>query len=284
MTFGIVAKPHRTDFAQHLREVFSWLVQRGCRALVDAEVVQTYGLTDIPATPRQELTRRSDVIVVFGGDGTMLSVVRSIGGLPTPILGVNMGTLGFLTSVKLEELYPALEKILNKDCKVDRRGLLKTEVHCSGKEPQVFHALNDAVINKGALARIISLETSIDGAFVADFMADGMIISTTTGSTAYSLSAGGPILFPALEALIVTPICPHTLTNRPFVVPSDRLIQIDLKDGDDVMLTMDGQIGVELTPGARITCTRSEHDIDLIHPVDKSFFDVLREKLRWAER
>ena len=284
MIFGIVAKPHRTDFAQHLREVFGWLVDRGCQTLVDAEVVENYGLKEIPATPRQELTRRSDVMVVFGGDGTMLSVVRSIGGLPTPILGVNMGTLGFLTSVKLEELYPALEKVLNKDYKVDRRGLLKTEVHSSGKPPQVFHALNDVVINKGALARIISMEVSIDGAYVAHFMADGMIISTTTGSTAYSLSAGGPILFPTLEALIVNPICPHTLTNRPFVVPSDSLIQITLKEGDDVRLTVDGQIGVELLPGARITCTRSEHDIDLIQPVDKSFFDLLREKLKWAQR
>lgn len=284
MIFGIVAKPHRTDFAQHLREVCKWLDQRGCQALVDGEVVENYRLERIKATPRQELIRLSDIMVVFGGDGTMLSVVRSIGGLPTPVLGVNMGTLGFLTSVKLEELFPALEKVIDKDYEVDRRGLLKTQVHCGDEPPQTFHALNDVVINKGALARIIAMEVVIDGAYVAQFMADGMIISTTTGSTAYSLSAGGPILFPALEAFIITPICPHTLTNRPFVVPSDRQIQVRLKEGDDVMLTVDGQIGVELSPGARLICTRSEHDIDLIRPFDKSFFDVLREKLKWAER
>ncbi|HSR49940.1 MAG TPA: NAD(+)/NADH kinase [Acidobacteriota bacterium] len=284
MKVGIVAKRHRTDFAQRLRTTLQWLQERQCTPRVDRDVVESYGLSDLEGLDRDKLVEESDFLVVFGGDGTMLSAARSVGASGTPILGVNMGSLGFLTSVRPEELYPALEKVLANDYFLDRRALLKAEVYTDGDEPEVYHALNDVVINKGTLARIISMHVTLDDDPITEYLADGLIISTPTGSTAYSLSAGGPILYPELEAFIVTPICPHTLTNRPIVAPSDRAIRVTLKQGEDVTLTIDGQVGVELNPGAEVVCTRSERHIDLLQPGDKTFFDVLRDKLKWGER
>ncbi|HSR70398.1 MAG TPA: NAD(+)/NADH kinase [Acidobacteriota bacterium] len=285
MKVGIVAKRHRTDFAERLQAILGWLGDRHCTPLVDRDLVEAYGFHDIEGFAREQLVEQSDFIVVFGGDGTMLSAARSVSGSGTPILGVNMGSLGFLTSVRPEELYPALERVLARDYYLDRRTLLRAAVYNNGgDEPKVYHALNDVVVNKGTLARIISMHVALDDDPITEYLADGLIISTPTGSTAYSLSAGGPILYPELEAFIVTPICPHTLTNRPIVAPSDRAISVTLKEGDDVMLTVDGQVGVELTPGAEIVCTRSHRHIDLLQPGDKTFFDVLRDKLKWGER
>ena len=284
MKIGIFAKLHRTDFSDSLQSFIEWLQERGCQPLVDSRTAENYRIDGIEGAPKDRIPSQSDLIIVLGGDGTLLSVVRQVGGQGTPILGVNLGTLGFLTSVRIDDLYPAVERVLRGEYRIDRRGLLKTEIRKPDEAAQVHHAFNDVVINKSALARIISMEAFIDDDFIARFLADGLIVSTPTGSTAYSLSAGGPILFPSLEAFIVTPICPHTLTNRPFVVPAKGTIRIELKDGDDVMATIDGQVGVELTCGSEIVCTQSEYRIDLIQPSNQRFFDVLREKLKWGER
>ncbi len=284
MKIGIFAKLHRTDFSDSLQSFIEWLQERGCQPLVDSGTAENYRIDGIEGAPKDRIPSQSDLIIVLGGDGTLLSVVRQVGGQGTPILGVNLGTLGFLTSVRIDDLYPAVERVLRGEYRIDRRGLLKTEIRKPDEAAQVHHAFNDVVINKSALARIISMEAFIDDDFIARFLADGLIVSTPTGSTAYSLSAGGPILFPSLEAFIVTPICPHTLTNRPFVVPAKGTIRIELKDGDDVMATIDGQVGVELTRGSEIVCTQSEYRIDLIQPSNQRFFDVLREKLKWGER
>lgn len=280
---GIFAKSHRTEFAGQLRETLAWLQARGCQAFVEDAVVRSFELGEVAASPGEEIPYLADAIVVFGGDGTMLAVARLIKDSQTPILGVNLGSLGFLTAVTLDELYPALECLLAGQYGIDRRSMLRADVHQEG-QVTTFDALNDVVINKGALARIISLDAFIGPDFIATFHADGMIVSTPTGSTAYSLSAGGPIIFPTLDSVILTPICPHTLTNRPLVVPLTSAIRLVLKLGEDVMLTVDGQTGLALLQGDEIVATRSAYEIQLIQPGHKGFFDVLREKLKWGER
>ena len=284
MKIGIVAKPHRPDFAAALEEVLQWLRSRDCEIIVEDSIVQTLALEEVVTATRENLADLVDVIVVFGGDGTMLSVARSIQGRAAQILGVNMGSLGFLTEITLDELYPALEQLLAGKHTIDRRSMLKIEVHDTNGSVRTYHALNDVVINKGAVARIISMDAFINEDFIANFLADGMIISTPTGSTAYSLSAGGPILYPTLDSVVLTPICSHTLTNRPLVIPAESSIRVVVRSGEDVMLTVDGQVGVALKEGEEIRCTRSEYQIELIQPGNKGFFDVLREKLKWGER
>lgn len=284
MKIGIIAKSHRTEFTGKLKETLEWLRARGCDAIVDKEVAEKFGLEKESAVAREEIPGLVDAIVVFGGDGTMLSVARLMGKNRTPILGVNLGSLGFLTEVTLDELYPALEQLLAGKHTIECRGMLKTQVHQGAGEVKVYHALNDAVINKGALARIFSIDAFVNDDFIANFHADGMIISTPTGSTAYSLAAGGPIVFPSLQSILMTPICPHTLTNRPLVIPAESRVRLVLKSGDDVMLTVDGQVGLSLREGDEIICTRSHYQIELIRPRHKSFFTVMREKLKWGER
>jgi NAD+ kinase len=281
---GIVAKPHNKDFAAILNQVVQWLQSRDCKTVVEESIVQAPPLDNVLTAPREKIPELVDVIVVFGGDGTMLSVARSIQGRNTQILGVNVGSLGFLTETTLDELYPVLERLLAGKHTTDRRSMLKIEVHHSNGTVGTYHALNDIVINKGTLARVISMDAFVNEDFIANFLADGMIISTPTGSTAYSLSAGGPVLYPTLDSVVMTPICSHTLTNRPLVIPAENSIRVVVKSGEDVMLTVDGQVGVALIEGEEIRCTRSEYQIDLIQHGDKSFFDVLREKFKWGER
>lgn len=284
MRVGVVSKPHRTEFARSLEEILQWLERRGCETLVEEGVLENFGLSGYPGVTREEMPSKVDVIIVFGGDGTILSVARAIGGNNAPILAVNLGSLGFLTEVTLDELFEALERLLKGEHRIDERRLLDATVKRSDGSSTSFHALNDVVITKGALARIIQLDAYIDDDFMATFLADGLIIATPTGSTAYSLAAGGPIVLPSLACTVVTPICPHTLTNRPLVFPPESKIRIILTSGDDVMLTVDGQQGVELAAEDEIVCTSSRLRIELIKPHNKSFFDVLREKLKWAQR
>ena len=285
MKIGIVAKSYRTDFAPSLKEILQWLRDHDCQIVVEKEVMQEFGLQEVTGVDRQNLPDSADVIVVFGGDGTLLSVAKMIQSRPARILGVNLGSLGFLTEVTLDELYPALESVLKGEYSVDRRRMLKIDVPGEAGSTSTYHAFNDAVIsNQGALARIICVETFVNEEFIARFLADGIIISTPTGSTAYSLSAGGPILYPTLDAILITPICPHTLTNRPLVIPAEGDVRVVIKSGQDVMLTLDGQEGLPLKEEDEVHCTRSEHQIELIKPGGKSFFDVLREKLKWGER
>ena len=284
MRVGVVSKPHRTEFARSLEEILQWLERRGCETLVEEGVLENFRLSGYPGVTREEMPSKVDAIIVFGGDGTILSVARAIGGNNAPILAVNLGSLGFLTEVTLDELFEALERLLKGEHRIDERRLLDATVKRSDGSSTSFHALNDVVITKGALARIIQLDAYIDDDFMATFLADGLIIATPTGSTAYSLAAGGPIVLPSLACTVVTPICPHTLTNRPLVFPPESEIRIILTSGDDVMLTVDGQQGVELAAEDEIVCTSSRLRIELIKPHNKSFFDVLREKLKWAQR
>ena len=284
MKIGIIVKPHRTEFSPALQDTLDWLKSRGCTLLIEESLLQDFQISGYQGMSREQIPPLADAIVVFGGDGTILSVVRTIGQNRAPILGVNLGSLGFLTGVTLDELQGALECLIEGRYRIDRRQLLEAEVrHVSG-QVSTHHALNDVVINKGALARIIRLDTFIDEDFMATFLADGMIVATPTGSTAYSLAAGGPVIYPSLDSTVLTPICPHTLTNRPVVIPASSKIRISLKVGEDVALTVDGQIGVALQEEDEIVCTRADRQIELIQPSDKGFFDVLREKLKWAER
>lgn len=284
MRIGVVAKPHRTEFAGKLKETLRWLDERGCEVVIEEDVVRKFGLEGATATSRESIPQQVDTLVVFGGDGTILSMARLIGNAKTPILGVNLGSLGFLTEVTLDEIFPALERLLAGKHKLESRSMLRAEVHPARGETCTYHALNDAVINKSALARIFSIDAFINTDFIANFLADGLIISTPTGSTAYSLAAGGPIVFPTLDSILLTPICPHTLTNRPIVIPAESKVRMILKSGEDVMLTVDGQIGLALHQGDEIICTRSEYQVELVRPGHKSFFGVLREKLKWGER
>ncbi|MGH9340736.1 MAG: NAD(+)/NADH kinase [Acidobacteriota bacterium] len=283
MKLGIVVKS-RTDFAARLQELLGWLKERDCEPLLDESTDRTFDFSGFASLPREELPEKADAIVVFGGDGTFLSVARTIQDQSTPILGVNLGSLGFLTEVTLTELYPALESFLRGDYRLETRCMLMAEVRQLTGEVTIYHALNDVVINKGTLARIITMEAYVGEDFVALYLADGIIIATPTGSTAYSLSAGGPIVFPTLDAVIMTPICPHTLTNRAVVIPANSDIRIKLKSGEDVMLTIDGQVGVGLKEGDEVICSRSSHTVRLIKPTGKHFFNVLREKLKWGQR
>ncbi len=281
MRIGVVAKTRETDFAPRLVRALKWLQAKDCQLNVESEVVREFDLQSlgIEGVERESIPSRSDALVVFGGDGTLLAAARLVQQRDCPILGVNLGSLGFLTEVTLEELEPALANLLTGNYRVSRRCVLRVQI---GSE--TFHALNDAVINKGALARIISLDAFSGEDFIANFLADGIIVSTPTGSTAYSLSAGGPIIFPSEDLIALTPICPHTLTNRTLIVPAESEIRIVLRSGDDVMVTVDGQVGVPMDEGDVMTCTKAPFTIQLIQPSQKNFFDILREKLKWGER
>lgn len=234
---------------------------------------------------REEIPSQVEMVIVLGGDGTLLSVARLVGKYRVPILGVNLGGLGFLTEITLKELDKVLEKVIEGDFMVDERVALQAAVLRRGEKMADFTVLNDAVINKGALARIIDLETSVNGEYLTTFKSDGLILSTPTGSTAYNLSAGGPIIYPSLHCIIITPICPHTLTNRPIVVPDDVIIQVALKTTQqEVLLTLDGQQGFVLEYEDVVEVKKSETGILLIKSPYRHYFELLREKLKWGER
>lgn len=284
MVIGLFAKIHRTDFAEQLLEIVGWLKSKGCEVYTDEEVVDKFNLGNLKSVARADIPALADALVVFGGDGTMLSVARLVRGQKCPILGVNLGSLGFLTEVTLDRVYTDLQVLLDGDYRLDSRCLLEANLRSTSGETKTFQALNDIVINKAALARVISVDAYFDGQFIANFVADGMIVSTPTGSTAYSLSAGGPIIYPSLESILVTPICPHTLTNRPLIIPPDYQMRFVLRSGKAVMLTIDGQLGVAFSEGDEVVCTRSPFRVELVRPSERSFFDTLREKLMWAKR
>ena len=284
MRVGLFAKLHRTDFAEELREIAGWLRMNGCEPIVDQHVVEKFHLEGIEGVDPNRIPELADVVVVFGGDGTMLSVARLIRGHQCPILGVNLGSLGFLTEVTLDRLYNDLRSLIDGKFKVEERCLVKATLQRGEGSTQEFHALNDIVSNNAALARVVTVDAFFDEHFIASFVADGIIISTPTGSTAYSLSAGGPIVHPTLECLILTPICPHTLTNRPIVIPGHHDLRFLLRSGKDVMLTVDGQVGASFDEGNEVVCTLSDFKVELVRPNNKAFFEVLREKLKWAKR
>lgn len=280
---GIIAKPHKPEARTVLQDLLPWLEARGVEPILD---IDTAGLAGRPGgQPKADVPGLADLLLVLGGDGTLLSVARLVGARDVPILGVNLGGLGFLTEVTLEELYQALDAVFQGTYEVTQRILLSATVHRQGERIAEYVALNDAVINKGALARMIELETHIDGEYVTTFRADGLILSTPTGSTAYSLAAGGPIVYPTLRALVVTPICPHTLNFRPLVISDAATVEIvQGSANENAYLTLDGQVGFTLRHRDVIKVVRSEHTITLLKAPGKNYFQILRAKLKWGER
>jgi NAD+ kinase len=231
----------------------------------------------------ERFAAESDLIVVLGGDGTMISTARLVGDSDALVLGINYGSLGYLTDFRIEEMFPALEAIFEGEYEIDRRVMLHAEHWRSEEMLATGRVLNDVVINKAALARIIEIEVSLNGLFVNSFRADGLIVSTPTGSTAYNLSAGGPIIYPSMNAVVLTPICPFTLTNRPIVVPDDAVIELKLeKENEGVVLTLDGQIGYTMQADDRVRIRKSRTTFNLVHPPNRNYFDVLRNKLKWG--
>ena len=285
---GIVAKHHLREAAPHLADIARWLDNRGVGAVFEAA---TAALCSPPAScpvrGKEALVAEVDMILVLGGDGTLLSMADCIGeaGSAIPILGVNFGSLGFLTEVTLPELYPSLEAAITGRAHVEERLMLRS-ITKRGSAPFAAHiALNDVVITKTARSRLINLSVSVGDELLTRVKGDGLIIATPTGSTAYNLAAGGPIVQPTVDALIVTPIAPHTLTNRPIVIPAASSVGVRplMDDRDEAFVTFDGQAGFQLRPGDGITVCRAHSLLRLIRPSTRSYFDVLRQKLKWGE-
>jgi NAD+ kinase len=277
---GLVLKRHDPRVPAILKGLIPWLRLEGVEVFLDQESAKQYPGCSVAAP--EDFARHVDVVAVFGGDGTLLYAARLVAASGTPILGVNLGSLGFLTEVKVEEMELAFHRLLAGNYRLEERKLLEIEVLREQRQVAQFLALNDAVINKGALARIIELEVTANNDVVMLIRADGLIVSSPTGSTAYSLSAGGPILYPTLEAFIVTPICPHTLSNRPVVVPDEIVMGVNLRHGTDVMLTIDGQVGVPLLPNDQLSIRKSSAVVRLVQATETTFFRLLREKLKWG--
>jgi NAD+ kinase len=266
-----------------VRPLLDWLAKRGIRAIYDIETAESLH-DEAAGKARDVLARECDLILVLGGDGTLLAAAREAAPLGIPVLPINLGSLGFLTSFTLEELYPALEETIAGHLEASERVMLAASLVRDGKVLDSRRVLNEAVITKGALARMIELELYIDGDFVCRYRADGLIVATPTGSTAYSLSAGGPIIHPAVESIILTPICPHTLTDRPLVVPDARNIEMRLRGtAESVYLTLDGQRGLLMESEDRVRIARAAERLKLIQPHRKSYYEILRSKLKWGE-
>ena len=282
--FAKVHDPRCLGIAEDLTE---WLAGRGITASVEDHLSKRLRRPSAAESAESsEIARDADLVVVLGGDGTLIAAARLVGDREVPILGVNLGSLGFLTEITLDELYPSVERCLEGDFEVSERMMLLASVERQGEVVELHRVLNDVVINKGALARIIDMETAVSGRYLTTFKADGLIISTPTGSTGYSLSANGPILHPELECISITPICPHTLTNRPLVMAGDARISITLASSmdDAVFLTLDGQVGVKLVCGDVVQIRRAGQVTRLVQSRSKDYFEVLRTKLKWGER
>jgi NAD+ kinase len=277
---GIIAKQNKPEAVQVVKELVGWLKDHKVECFVEPEMAQSISHASLEV---KEMPRAVDMVIVLGGDGTLLAAARALQKKHIPILGVNLGGLGFLTEIALDELYPMLEAILQGEYKTDERMLLDVRVWRKEKVIEEFTVLNDVVINKGALARIIELETMVDNAHLTTFRADGLIIATPTGSTGYSLSAGGPIVYPSLQSIIITPICPHNLTNRPIICTKEALITVTLCSAEhEVFLTLDGQVGFKMQLKDRVEIKRSEGGINLIKSPSRGYFEVLRTKLMWG--
>mgnify|MGYP003580152676 CR=1 FL=1 len=283
---GVIVKPNHAEARQTACELSDWLKARGI-TLVGEPYSMGQGAEqqpcDIDTVEAERFSSEADLIVVLGGDGTMISTARLIGDSEVLVLGVNYGSLGYLTDFRIEEMFPALEAIFEGKYAKDARVMLTAE-HMRGDNLLAKgRVLNDVVINKAALARIIEIDVSLNGLFVNSFRSDGLIVSTPTGSTAYNLSAGGPIIYPSMNAVVLTPICPFTLTNRPIVVPDDAEIELQLlNENEGVVLTLDGQIGYTMQAQDRVIIRKSQTTFNLVQPQNRNYFDVLRNKLKWG--
>ncbi len=282
-TVGIITKPGAPDVAQIAARLTDWFSERRIDVCLEAETARQSGRVDAGVSDA-EFGSRSDLTVVIGGDGTLLAAARLLDGRETPILAINYGGLGFLTAVTIEELYTDLEHVLAGEFASDLRMMIDVTQMRSGSPIASHRALNDVVINKGTPARMIEVEVRVDDAYMSTFRADGLIVATPTGSTAYNLSAGGPIVHPRLTAVVMTPICSHTLTNRPIVLPeSVRIVIIFNSQGEEgVYATVDGQLGLLLEGGDKLEIRTAPQRVRLIAPIGKSYFDVLRGKLKWG--
>lgn len=285
---GIYAKCSHPDAVSVAREVADWLRQRDIEVFPEKALAEKMDL-QMESFDRTEIPALVDLIVVLGGDGTLISVARQVARMETPrdvpILGINLGSLGFLTESTRQETFVSLEKVLAGEYDLSSRMMLEAVIWRKGEEKDRFRVLNDVVINKGAIARIIDMEVWVDGDYLTTFSADGLIIATPTGSTAYNLSAGGPIICPGLHCFVITPICPHMLANRPLIVCDEVTIRIEVKCKDeDVIFTADGQIGTELKAGDVIEVFKSSRATMLVDSPSKNYYEVLRTKLGWGER
>ncbi len=280
--FGIIAKPHSSKAIELTINIKNWLEQRGLKVILEEKVANKL---QVEGKPKHKLPELVDVIVVIGGDGTLLSAARANKSIGKPLLSVNLGGLGFLSAISFNDIENALTKLLLGEYELDSRMMLDVSIVRNHYEVFNSTVLNDVVINKSALARIIDLETYVDYRYITTYKADGLIISTPTGSTAYSLSAGGPILFPSMEAFILNPICPHTLTQRPIVLPDNVKVEVILRSPDeDVICTIDGQEGFNVLYNDIIEIKKSKFVTHLIKFPNYNFFHVLRTKLKWGER
>lgn len=281
---AIISKRGKPELARIVHDLVAWL--RGHGYTISADSISREFCDGCEAAEREDLPeRKPDFVVVLGGDGTLLSVARSVAPAGIPILGVNLGSLGFLTEVKQEELVPTLEAIDSGKCDVSLRSMLHCQLRREKNCLASYEALNDVVVHQGALARLAIFDVRVNGRFVADYTADGLIVATPTGSTAYSLAAGGPILAPNLPGFVITPVASHALTNRPLVVQDTDTIEVSMKDsGDSVLLTVDGQLGRAVADGDVVVCRKSEFQVKLFKLAERSFFEVLRTKLKWGER
>lgn len=273
---AIVVKPGHEDALRTAAELSAWLLERGISAGGEPIPANNAVAGRLPSLD-------ADLVVVLGGDGTMISTARMVESSETLVLGINYGSLGYLTDFRIEELFPSVEAIIKGEFEIDRRVMLRASHIRNGDTLATGRVLNDVVINKAALARIIGIEVRLNGLYVNSFRADGLIVATPTGSTAYNLSAGGPIVYPTMNAVLLTPICPFTLTNRPIVVPDEDEIELRLKDENEgVFLSLDGQTGYPMKTGDVISIRKSKTTLNLVHPANRNYFDVLRDKLKWG--
>lgn len=283
MRIGITGRTHKKETFEIIRELSDWLEKRDVKVYVEKEIGAIINHPN--SIPYAELPESVDMILVFGGDGTLLRVSRLVSKYGIPILGVNLGRLGFLTEITIDELYPMMEYVLSGKYEVEKREMLCATIHRWGEWIGNYVVLNDVVINKGAVARVIDLAIYVNASHITTFKADGIILSTPTGSTAYSLSAGGPIVYPTLPLTIITPICPHTLTDRPFVVSNETTIRVRvLTDTPDIYLTLDGQVGVNLMVDDIVEVKKADISVKLIKSPFRDYFTVLKTKLKWGEK
>ncbi len=283
MKLGIIGKKDKKEVFEITRDLCKWLEDRDIEYYLDQRLAQA--ISSEKSAVKKDIPKLVDVVVVLGGDGTFLSVSRLLKDYETPILGVNLGGLGFLTEFTVDELFPIMEKIIKGDFETEKRGMITSKVVRENKQIGKYAVLNDLVINNGPVSRIVDLAIYIDGSHITTFKADGIIFSTPTGSTAYSLSAGGPIVYPTLPVIVITPICPHILTNRPLVVSSERDIRVKvLTDIQNTYLTLDGQIGITLYQDDEILLKSSDDFVNLIKSPFRDYFSILKTKLMWGER
>jgi len=281
---GIISKPKKTEIREIVPSLTQWLRERNVEVFLDKETASLLESAE-KSLSRNEMPSQVDLLVVLGGDGTLLAAARALNRKPVPILAVNLGGLGFLTVITKEELYPTLELVLAGNFKTERRVQIEGELVRADEVISSFLALNDVVLNKGAIARILDFDVLVNGRFISTYKSDGLIVSTPTGSTAYSLAAGGPIVTPAVEAFVVTPICAHTLTNRPLVLPDSVQIEVVVKSQREVAyLTVDGQMGIATHSDDTVRLKKASSCVEIIQPPHKDYFEILRQKLKWGER